>query len=144
MNIKLIGILLVLAAACGFGGETPKAEEREKSGMGEWFEMDAPPDGHYLVEMAQEGKTFLVNLQIVGGKVRCVKGERKEFVGMAGESKKLANGVFIIRIKNGSYGASQIWAFGTGNEALATETPDRGERHRVWRVKNGKVLARPE
>ena len=85
---------------------------------------------------------MLVNIKVSAGTLVSVKGENAGLVGMEGESKKLANGVFVVQLKNGSYAASQIWALGSDGNGVVTENPNRGERHRVWRVKSGDVLER--
>lgn len=141
----MLALMVVFAGILGFA--TAGSEEGEGDGSAvagvDLFAMDVLADGHYLVEMAQEGGTLLANLKVVDGKPECVKGEREALEGMAGISKKLANGVFVVQLKNGTYAASQIWAFGEDGNGVVTENPNRGERHRVWRVKDGEVLERP-
>jgi hypothetical protein len=142
MKANPLLIIAVLFSTLTFSTAQEKEKSAEKKAT-EILAMETIKDGYYLVQMEQEGKIIFANFKVTGMKLECVSASLDSAIGMRGGYYAAGNGAFMIQVRNEKHTSSQFWAFKTDGTAAIKEVPDRGEKHRVWPVKDASILTPP-
>jgi hypothetical protein len=94
-------------------------------------DVQAVPNGNYLVTLEMNGKVQRLNLKVLGNRAKCVKSSDPALASVEGQFQmhnQLQNGqpTFLARFRGGL--GSQLWILrGDGSFAIR-EIPDRGEQ----------------
>jgi hypothetical protein len=144
MKTKPILIIIALLSTLTFSVAQDKENEKsaEKKAT-EILTMEVIKDGYYLVQMEQIGQIIFANFKVTSNKLECVSATLDSAVGMSGGYYVAGNGVFMVQVRNQKHASTQFWAFKPDGNANIKEVPDRGEKHRVWPVKDASILTPP-
>ncbi|MEZ5325310.1 MAG: hypothetical protein R3F19_09620 [Verrucomicrobiales bacterium] len=99
------------------------------------LKMTSVPDGTYSATLEIDGTPVQAEFRIRNNVARCLKSDKapgdRELKGLVGNFTLIANGVFMMQMRNESFAATQFWAFKPDGSADIKEIPDRGEAQRA-------------
>lgn len=105
--------------------------------------LEAVPEGNYLVTLEMNGKQQRLNLKVQGNRARCVNASTPALKGAQAtfEPHPSGNGMFVARFRGAQLTSTQLWIFRPDGIAAIREAPDRGEIQSAVPVKSDSLEA---